>query len=248
VTTPAHEPKGAPRYAIYFVPAATTTLYRFGASLLGYDCYSGKDLAFPDVTGYANWSGIVREPRLYGFHATLKAPFRLAPAVDDEELTEACSDFGSDHPPVKVGALAVRELGSFIALVPSDPRSLLNKFADACVEAFDRFRAPLSDEERARRLTANLTSQQIKNVDHWGYPYVFGDFRFHMTLSGALKPAERAAALKLICENFDQKIGKEILTIDQIVVARQAHASAPFQVIHCASLGHSPYRPYANSF
>src|SRR5262249_16089386 len=195
----------------------TTALYHFGASLLGYCCYSGNDLAFPDVTGSANWSAIVREPRLYGFHATLKAPFRLAPGVDDEELTEACSDFSSDHPPLKVGALAVRELGSFIALVRSDPRSLLTNVPDASVEAFDRFLSPLSDEERARRVYANLTSQQIKNVDHWGYPYVFEDFRFHMTLSGALKPAERAAALKLICENFDQKIGKEILTIDQIV-------------------------------
>jgi putative phosphonate metabolism protein len=248
VTTPAHEEISAPRYAIYFVPAATTTLYRFGASLLGYDCYSGKDIAFPDSTDRSNWPAIVREPRLYGFHATLKAPFRLAPSVDDKELAEACSDFGSDHPPVMVGALAVRELGSFIALVPTDPRSLLNKLADACVEAFDRFRAPLSQDERARRLGANLTSQQVKNVERWGYPYVFADFRFHMTLSGALKPAERAAALKLICENFEQKIGKEILTIDQIVIARQAHAAARFQVIHCASLGHSPYRPYANSF
>jgi len=248
VTAPAHHEKGAPRYAIYFVPAATTRLYRFGASLLGYDCYSGKDLAFPDGTGCSNWSAIVREPRLYGFHATLKAPFSLAPSVDDEELAEACSDFGSDHSPVMVGALAVRELNSFIALVPKDPPSLLNKLADACVEAFDRFRAPLSEEERARRLAANLTVQQVKNVERWGYPYVFADFRFHMTLSGALKPAERAGALKLICENFDQKIGKEILTIDQIVITRQAHASGLFQVIHCASLGHSPYRPYANSF
>ena len=32
----------APRYAIYFVPGHDTELYRFGASVLGYDCYTGE--------------------------------------------------------------------------------------------------------------------------------------------------------------------------------------------------------------
>ena len=34
-----------PRYAIYFVPAPDTDLYRFGSSVLGYDCYTGAELA-----------------------------------------------------------------------------------------------------------------------------------------------------------------------------------------------------------
>jgi hypothetical protein len=36
-----------PRYAIYFVPAADSALYRFGAAVLGYDCYTGNDVDFP---------------------------------------------------------------------------------------------------------------------------------------------------------------------------------------------------------
>jgi hypothetical protein len=40
-----------PRYAIYFVPPACSDLYRFGARLLGYDCYSGKDLAIRRTLG-----------------------------------------------------------------------------------------------------------------------------------------------------------------------------------------------------
>ena len=31
----------APRYAMYFVPAAETDLYRFGSAVLRYDCYTG---------------------------------------------------------------------------------------------------------------------------------------------------------------------------------------------------------------
>jgi hypothetical protein len=65
-----------PRYAIYFVPAQDTNLYRFGASILGYECYTGEDAPFagdleidPGV-----WTELTDDPRRYGFHATLKAP------------------------------------------------------------------------------------------------------------------------------------------------------------------------------
>jgi hypothetical protein len=66
-----------PRYAIYFVPAASLQLYRYGSSILGYDSYTGNSVHFPDAfgSGAVNWSELSATPRRYGFHATLKAPF-----------------------------------------------------------------------------------------------------------------------------------------------------------------------------
>src|SRR5438876_2656869 len=65
-----------PRYAIYYVAAPGTDLDRFGTQLLGYDAYSGADLPFPnDIIRMApNWRDMTKDPRKYGFHATLKAP------------------------------------------------------------------------------------------------------------------------------------------------------------------------------
>ena len=183
----------APRYAIYFVPAADTALYRFGACVLGYDCYSGRDIPFVDGVDPATWPSFVREPRRYGFHATLKAPFRLTADVSEKELCEACSAFAQGQAVVNLGALAVREIGSFIALVPQDDSAPLQTLAASCVRTFDRFRAPMTVVERERRLTAKLTPQQIENIDRWGYPYVFEDFRFHMTLTGSLAAAAKSA-------------------------------------------------------
>ena len=70
-----------PRYALYFVPPADSALYRFGAGFLGYDCYTGERLRHPqDIALIASeWEQFTHEPRKYGFHATLKAPFRLLP-------------------------------------------------------------------------------------------------------------------------------------------------------------------------
>ena len=64
------------RYAIYFLPAPDAGLWRFGASVLGYDAYDGTAPAFPrhslfQGSGPPRW---VADPQRYGFHATLKAP------------------------------------------------------------------------------------------------------------------------------------------------------------------------------
>lgn len=235
-----------PRYAIYFVPGADSALYRFGASVLGYDCHSGE--AWPFVEGAeADWSDFTREPRVYGFHATLKPPFYLADNYGEADLVRAVADFAANRPAVLIGELAVRELGSFIALVPQTPRPQLNNLAESCVRDFDRFRMPMSEQERARRLTPSLTDRQIVNLARWGYPYVCEDFRFHMTLTGALSVQKRDRALRFLCEKFEQQHNAAAVIIDQLVIARQSGPAAPFQVITAAPLGQSPYRPFAYS-
>ncbi len=237
----------APRYAIYFVPAAETPLYRFGTAVLGYDAYTGERAALIAGVDAASWNEVVREPRVYGFHATLKAPFRLAEGVQEVDLLQAVAGFSADQPAVLGGELAPRTLGSFIALVPSMPRPAIDQLAQVCVQAFDRFRAPMSLEERARRLTSPLSERQLAHLERWGYPHVFEDFRFHMTLTGSLASPEREHIFQLLCTKFEQETAAHTLLVDRIVVARQSMKGVPFQVIHSAALGQSAHRPFAYS-
>ena len=44
-----------------------------------------------------------------------------------------------------------------------------------------------------RRRAAGLDAVEEENLRRWGYPYVLGRFRFHMTLTGPLPPEARAA-------------------------------------------------------
>ena len=234
-----------PRYAIYYVPSVDSALYRFGASVLGYDSYSGEAR---DIDGAAaDWSDFTREPRVYGFHATLKPPFVLADGFGEESLTRAAENFAASHAAVLIGELAVRELGSFIALVPHTPRPLLNGLAEACLRDFDRFREPMSEQERQRRMTPGQTDRQIVNLARWGYPHVCEDFRFHMTLTGTLPLQKRSRALQFLCEKYEQVPDVASVTLDQIVIARQIETATPFRVIAVAPLGQSPYPPFAYS-
>ena len=72
-----------PRYAIYFVPPAETEFFRFGSAVLGYDCYTGASVGRPAALDAEPefWDRLTAEPRRYGFHATLKAPFTLSPSM-----------------------------------------------------------------------------------------------------------------------------------------------------------------------
>lgn len=232
-----------PRYAIYFVPGADTALYRFGAAVLGYDSYRGEARSIDGASD--DWNDMTREPGVYGFHATLKPPFALADGHNEGGLFRAVNDFAAKRAAISIGELRISELGSFIALVPSKPRSLLNEFAEVCVRDFDRFRSAMNEQERQRRLTPGLTDRQMTNVALWGYPYVCEDFRFHMTLTGSLPVQKRDRAFHFLCEKYEQVPGVKSVTLDQIVIAKQSQPATPFRIIAQMPLGQSALRPFA---
>lgn len=237
----------APRYAIYFVPGDDTALYRFGSSALGYDCYTGRAVSFPHGAG-PDWPMLVREPAIYGFHATLKAPFRLALNMHEGDLLDAVRAFAAEQPVVNGGRLMLRTLGSFVALVPAVPSRDIDRFAARCVKELDSFRAPLTAEERSRRINSGLTAEQIALLDRWGYPYVFDQFRFHMTLTGALDPDRRVETMDMLSAWLRGYGSATDLVIDRIVVTRQDGPAMPFRVVASADLGHSVHRPFGYSF
>ena len=111
-----------PRYAIYFVPEPGSDLNRFGAELLGCDAFSGDDLPFPDSITQAvpDWRDLTEDPRKYGFHATLKAPFALLPGRSEAELIAACEAFAVTARPIPVITPVVKAISGFIAVVPAE--------------------------------------------------------------------------------------------------------------------------------
>lgn len=221
-----------PRYAIYYVPAPDSGLDRFGAHLIGYDAFSGEDLPFPDgiLQATPDWREQTGDPRKYGFHATLKAPMTLAPGKTEAELLAKCAAFAATPRPVPVIRPVVGSIEGFIALVPAEPLAELIRLAADCVSEFDSFRAPLTEQDRARRKPAQLTAAQRGHLERWGYPYVMDDFRFHMTLTGRLGDGRRETLLAMLAERF-AALQLQALPIDRIAVFRQDNAVSRFRIV-----------------
>ena len=220
-----------PRYAIYYAPEPGNVLDSFGAELLGYDAHRGIDLPFPSGTALpADWYELTRDPRKYGFHATLKAPMALAPDRHESELVAACEAFAAEPRAIPVIKPVVDTIEGFVAIIPAACCPELQNLAANCVREFDRFRAPLTEEDRARRNPSRLTPRQRDYLDQWGYPFVFEDFRFHMTLTGRLETERRNALLQLLRDRF-RHTGVNDLAIDRIALFRQDQHDRRFRII-----------------
>ena len=181
------------RYAIYYAPHPDSELWRFGTRWLGRDPIRDTELVQPRLPGIdqSRIRQVTESPRHYGFHATLKAPFALAEGTTRGELAAALEGFAARAAGFEMGPLQLNDINGFLALTLARDEPALQELADYCVREFDRFRAPPTQSELERRGLDSLTERQRDNLERWGYPYIFDEFRFHMTLSCRLHTPER---------------------------------------------------------
>lgn len=220
------------RYAVYFTPERDHPLARAAASWLGRDAFTGAPVVPPAVSGLspAEIAFHTAAARRYGFHATIKAPFRLADGASEASLLDALDAYAGKTAPVQVPRLVIGQIDGFFALLPSGGFAELKEFAASVVTAFDRFRAPITETEIERRNPETLSAEQFRNLCQWGYPYVFDAFRFHMTLSGRVSGGE-AARVRAALEEVFEPVLAEPTTIDGLAVFVEPEAGGPFTVL-----------------
>ena len=172
---------GYARYAVYW--AGQGAFAARASEWLGWDNLAGAAVAQP--AGVAAWT---EEPRKYGFHGTVKAPFRLAEGWDAARLQAAFAGLCTRLAPVTLPGLRMARIGSFLALIPEGDQAELQDLAFAVVQDLDPARAPLTAAEIARRRPETLSPRKRALLDAWGYPHVAEEFRFHLTLSSSLPP------------------------------------------------------------
>lgn len=220
------------RYALYYAPRQVEPLASFARSWLGRDPDLDVDcprIKLRDISP-ERLAEITADPRHYGFHGTLKAPFALAKGVSEADFLASALGFAAERKVIQIERLAVKRIDKFIALVPKGPCDALNEFAADCVRSFERYRAPLSGKDMARRRAAGLTARQDELLVQWGYPYVFDEFRFHLSLTGSLEKPERGNVRRLLIDLTEQIRSKPLFVRD-LTIFSQKTRSSPFQVI-----------------
>jgi putative phosphonate metabolism protein len=181
--TPAH------RYAVYFAPAPGSAWWEAGSRWLGRCAASQAALVQPAIRGVGTdvLRQLTAEPRRYGWHATLKAPFALGTGVQVDDLREAVQALAAELGAFDLPPLGVQRLGHFLALCPTGDQSAINAVANACVTRLHPLVAPLSSGElERRRRKGSMTPQEDALLERWGYPYVLERYRFHLSLTGGL--------------------------------------------------------------
>jgi putative phosphonate metabolism protein len=214
------------RLALYWAPDPADPLHARGSAWLGRDAETGAALAQPDLPGL-DIAALTADARGYGLHATLKPPFRLRGGW--EEALEAARALAARLAPFDLPPLAVRDLDGFLALRETAPCPSLRALADACVEALDPWREPPGEAELARRRRAGLSPRQEALLARWGYPYVFEEWRFHVTLTRRLGPAEKPVVLPAVTACLGDAPAR-MRRVEAISLFTQAAPGAPFLI------------------
>ena len=190
------------RYAIYYVPPHDA-FAKAAASWLGYDVQTGREVAQPDFASLPREIEVLTaDPRKYGFHGTIKAPFRLADGVSPADLAAAVRAVAAQCAAVEMAGLQMINLEGFLAFVPIGDAAALTDMAAHIVRSLDPYRAELTEAEIARRRPGDLTPRHRELLAVYGYPYVMEEFRFHLTLTGPISDAEHAIVSPLATAHF----------------------------------------------
>ena len=223
----------SPRYAVYLAPPPDSALWSFGSAVLGYDADTGAAVAPPELRGFdaETWAELTTDPRRYGFHGTLKPPFRLVEGASRADLLAAVARVAGGQHAFDLPPLEVHEIGPFIALTPSAAVPALHDLADCLVEDLDTLRAPLTPQEIARRRPEGLSARQRGYLDTLGYPYVRDEFRFHMTLTGPLDPETRVHALNALADAYAASGASLPLKVEDVALYCQEAPSERFRII-----------------
>jgi len=219
------------RYAIYFAPPAGSLLWNRACQWLGRDPLTTGRLKQPAVPGVdpESLSQITASPRRYGFHATLKPPFRLSTTQTTEQLFASIAEFARTQDAFALPQLEVARLGDFLALRPQHECTRLAQLAERCVAGFDRFRAaPQASESVQRR--HGLDARQKSLLRRWGYPYVMDEWRFHMTLTGKVGDGQIKVLTDFLSAWFESAL-REPLVIEDLCVFLEAREGGAFQLV-----------------
>ena len=231
------------RYALYLTPPLASALWKFGCDVLGRDASTGENLVgfAPESYSPESWLKLTEDPRRYGFHATLVAPFCLRADLDFSDLVDGIAAFAKAARPfeageLEVGAIATADGRAFVALKPEGEAKALRAFEEKAVRRLERLRAPLTDAERgARTAAAELTPRQRYYLDVWGYPYVLSEFRPHLTLTNALAdagPVEKALRFAL-----QMRVGSPQLRVEAVTLFGERRSDGQFEILREFPLG-----------
>lgn len=179
---------------------------------------------------------LTRTPARYGFHATMMAPFRLKDGLREQELIDAVTDFTAYQRQLTIPPLTVSQLDHFFCLRPVRHSAALQGLSSLCTRAFDRFRAPLHPSELARRKAAQLSGQEKKNLELWGYPYVFEQFRFHFTLTTRMADGKSKDRVHTALLDLFEPLLDEPLLIDALCLFVEPAPGKPLRCLHRFSL------------
>jgi hypothetical protein len=203
------------RFAIYFMPQSESLFYDLGIRWFGWDPLRGSEVNGLHNKGTDEHLLVIEKARKYGLHATLKAPFRLRKGCELDDLISFFQDTCTRYDGCIFNNISIKKISDFIAITPNSDTTKIHSLAADIVKEFDQFRDELNESDIEKRNLSSYSLRQKEYFYSWGYPYVFEEFKFHMTL-GKLSHSKDGTAEEKICNEYFQEIISKPMKIDNL--------------------------------
>ena len=95
----------------------------------------------------------------------------------------------------------------------------------------------MNEADVRRRRVERLTPRQRELFDRWGYPYVFDEFHFHLTLTDSL-PAERTAEVDAASAQHFAGVAGVDVPLTGITISVEPQPGAAFEILSVYPFAH----------
>lgn len=227
------------RYALYCTPKAGHPLLKRIDPWFARSAYGTPIEPITGPFSSQEHADLTASRARYGFHATMKAPFHLAPGYHADHLPLVLRGLATRQHAVNVGSLQVARFGNYLALAPVRQPQALTDLAQAVVEAFEPARAPLSEHDLARRDKPDLSDRERELLLRWGYAASEENFKFHMTLAGPVDGDLLDRAQAYLTELLAPALAEPFI-LDTLALFVEPNPPGQFHIITEASLAAQP--------
>ena len=198
------------RYGIYFIPDESTEFYKIGSKILGYDIRNRKIIALRQNSAH-----------FFGFHATIRGIFKTSQIeCVQKDIKKICLSFE----PLRLENSYLYSFNKFNRSIRFKLNRISAKYLYELhfqvVEVIERYRIKTYISPETRTIISSLKSRELELLEQYGDPRVLDGYIFHFTLANRASTKEILEIDKLINEEKEKLINKDIL-VDRLSIVYQ---------------------------
>ncbi|MDC0861319.1 DUF1045 domain-containing protein [Alphaproteobacteria bacterium] len=208
-----------PRYSIYLIPDNN-----FRQTVLNF--YKENNNLKNDFESLAK----------HGLNIVIKSPFYIDHLDNEKKLISSFLNLKKEI--IIPNTIKFNKLSYNIIIHRNYLRLKLNKnnsfdfFSYQVLRRYDEFRKVLNPDDYQKDISrfGKLTEQQIINYQIWGYPYLFDEYSYHISIIKFLGKDQKS--LKKLSFNFNNILQNySVLNLSKIAIGKQSRENEAFDTL-----------------
>jgi hypothetical protein len=215
-------------FAVYLVPSANSSLYKFGSEILGYDVRAKSELhpihEWPEAIGPASD---------FGIHVTIADALYCAHEKDIDLICEEVKCVARQFDPFILGLSMQKDFPNEegIALVCEDKSGSLEALHHEMVARVYRKAVASNYSLGLAEANRDLDVERAElMIEHYHAPYILQRFKPHFSLLSAVPSKQKDQIYDKLKELYEEQVGQSTIHIRRIAIMHRPDPKGHWQI------------------